>query len=347
MPTSGLVTPSAPPRSRSPSPTEGFPIPDQLKCPITLALFHDPVVASDGHTYERTAIVSCLRTSRKSPMTREDISLNTLNPNRLVKQMADEFRTECRQKRALYKYRLDIDVMKKEAMTNLQNSIRSVYRAEWIKTNTKLADTKIVLTHLTGTNAEKIGQVNCKLGPHPNIVRTFGRVDHSDSGILLVQEHLPEQTLASLLESSDQRFSISILDAIFSQIIVAVQHLMNSEIFSGTISAENIFIYQLDDMLEHNLIKLNNLGSVNEIDRSSDSEATKEDGPGEMSYVFELGVLARDLYKLELATNEEDLSVRQSLIARCLETDPDLRPTMEELTALLVDLMHTRKFIFH
>lgn len=347
MPTSILLTPSAPPRSRSPSPTEGFPIPDRLKCPITLALFHDPVVASDGHTYERAAILSCLRTSRKSPMTRETISLDTLNPNLLIKQMAHEFRADCRRKRELYKYRLDVDVMKKEAMTNRQNRTRSIYAAEWMRIHRRVADMEIVLTHLTGTNAEQIGQVNCQLGPHPNIVRTFGRVEHPDAGILLVQEHVPEQTLANLLQSSDQKFSISILDAIFSQTIAAVQHLISSAIFPGTISAENIFIYQLDDMLENNLIKLNNLGSVNEIDRNSDDEATKEDEPGEKSHVFELGLLARDLYKLELATNEEDLSVRQSLFARCLETDPDVRPTLEELSTLVVDLMATKKFIFH
>ena len=30
---------------------------DSLLCPITLEIFRDPVVAKDGHTYERQAIV--------------------------------------------------------------------------------------------------------------------------------------------------------------------------------------------------------------------------------------------------------------------------------------------------
>ena len=338
--------PRTPPRSRSPSPTEGFHVPAPLLCPITHSLFRDPVLAADGHTYEREAITDWLRTSRRSPMTREPISLDGLKPNRVVKQMADEFRNDCQRKRALYKFKLDVDLAKRELLTHLQTSTRSVYLAEWLKTNSKLSDTKIVLTHLFGSNAEKIGQVNCQVGPHPNLVRTFGRVEHNDSGILLVQEYIPERTLFSLFRSSDEKFSVSILDTIFSQIVSAIRHLLNTEICLGSINPENIFIYQLDDMLENILVKLNNLGFPNENTRVCEGLAMKEDGPGEKSYVYELGLLARTLYTLELATNDEDISVRESLINRCLDSDPDVRPTLDELTKSLVDLMYTKKFIF-
>ncbi len=43
-------------------------------CPITLELMKDPVVASDGHMYEREAIEKWLKTSNKSPVTNEPIS---------------------------------------------------------------------------------------------------------------------------------------------------------------------------------------------------------------------------------------------------------------------------------
>ena len=45
-------------------------------CPITLAPLRDlvnPVIASDGHVYEREAIVQWLRTNPTSPLTRQRI----------------------------------------------------------------------------------------------------------------------------------------------------------------------------------------------------------------------------------------------------------------------------------
>ena len=55
-------------------------------CPITHAPFQDPVVASDGHTYERKAITEWLGKAQTSPITRENIS-TTLFQNFKVKQI--------------------------------------------------------------------------------------------------------------------------------------------------------------------------------------------------------------------------------------------------------------------
>jgi hypothetical protein len=53
-------------------------------CPITLAPMADPVVASDGHTYERAAILKCMVVSGyTSPMTRQPIE-PILIPNRAL-----------------------------------------------------------------------------------------------------------------------------------------------------------------------------------------------------------------------------------------------------------------------
>ncbi|CAF3190198.1 unnamed protein product [Rotaria sp. Silwood2] len=65
-----------------------------LKCPITLELFVDPVVANDGHTYERSAIIKWVKNhSRTSPITRQTINIDQLKPNRVVKQLVDQYRT--------------------------------------------------------------------------------------------------------------------------------------------------------------------------------------------------------------------------------------------------------------
>ena len=55
-------------------------------CPITQAPLVDPVVASDGHTYERMAIMEWLEKAQTSPMTREEIS-TVVYPNLKVRQM--------------------------------------------------------------------------------------------------------------------------------------------------------------------------------------------------------------------------------------------------------------------
>ena len=51
-----------------------------IECPITLAPCVHPVVASDGHTYERDAIITHLTTSTVSPMTKQTLSYD-LVPN--------------------------------------------------------------------------------------------------------------------------------------------------------------------------------------------------------------------------------------------------------------------------
>ena len=61
--------------------------PDEFVCPITYEVMQDPVVASDGHTYERSAIEEVLalpEERRKSPLTREPLQAS-LFPNRALK----------------------------------------------------------------------------------------------------------------------------------------------------------------------------------------------------------------------------------------------------------------------
>jgi hypothetical protein len=67
---------------------------DALTCPITLEIFVDPVLASDGHTYERSAIVEWIKHHNStSPMTRQPMKIKELKSNRLVKELADKYRS--------------------------------------------------------------------------------------------------------------------------------------------------------------------------------------------------------------------------------------------------------------
>ena len=60
--------------------------PHEHFCPITLDVMQDPVVALDGHIYERNAIAEHFRYSDKSPVTGVRIA-KTLTPVHFVKAM--------------------------------------------------------------------------------------------------------------------------------------------------------------------------------------------------------------------------------------------------------------------
>ena len=67
-------------------------IPDDLRYPLTLELFCDPVSAADGHTYERCAIEEWFETgARASPITNEPLESLKLIPQHTVKKLTAAF----------------------------------------------------------------------------------------------------------------------------------------------------------------------------------------------------------------------------------------------------------------
>lgn len=57
-------------------------LPDVFHCPITMEVMRDPVVASDGHTYEKASLVRVLQQSNAvSPLTRERLDPSVIVPN--------------------------------------------------------------------------------------------------------------------------------------------------------------------------------------------------------------------------------------------------------------------------
>lgn len=66
-------------------------VPSQLRCPITLNLMVDPVVASDGITYEREALVSWLKKESTSPLSGAELASKKIFPNLLVRSLCEDF----------------------------------------------------------------------------------------------------------------------------------------------------------------------------------------------------------------------------------------------------------------
>ena len=61
-------------------------------CSITHEIMIDPVISSDGHTYERSAIEKWLNNNEQSPMTREIITRNSLVPNIALRNIIKQLR---------------------------------------------------------------------------------------------------------------------------------------------------------------------------------------------------------------------------------------------------------------
>ena len=72
--------------AEAPAPREEEP-PADFICPITTELMSDPVMAADGHSYERSAIERWLATKSTSPMTGEELELTRLFPNHILRRM--------------------------------------------------------------------------------------------------------------------------------------------------------------------------------------------------------------------------------------------------------------------
>jgi len=63
------------------------PLPNAYYCPITLDLMYDPVIDTDGTTYDRRAIINWIRANGKSPFTRKELKVESLYPNNAIKDL--------------------------------------------------------------------------------------------------------------------------------------------------------------------------------------------------------------------------------------------------------------------
>ena len=72
---------------------KGMRIRDEFICPITYELLMDPMVAQDGHTYEKASIETWLKTNHKSPLTAEAMGDNIV-PNFNLKKLIQDLLNE-------------------------------------------------------------------------------------------------------------------------------------------------------------------------------------------------------------------------------------------------------------
>jgi serine/threonine protein kinase len=227
---------------------------DALLCPITLELFRDPVMARDGHTYERKAIEEWIQKNGTSPITSQQISTEHLVPNYTVKKMVDQFETSIRDKN--FQYTLDVDVKKKKGRPLFQTFGKTIYHAEWLPTNDGRPE--IILLKIDGARANKEASFYVDLSRHPHIVRTFGLVREEDddirNSVTLLQEYAPEGSLYELLTERKKPLDEKVLIEIFSQIIDAMSYLALNNVVHGDLACRNVLVFRFDEKDPRNIV---------------------------------------------------------------------------------------------
>ncbi|CAF1431148.1 unnamed protein product [Adineta steineri] len=227
---------------------------DALSCPITLELFRDPVVAQDGHTYERKAIEEWIRKYGTSPLTNQQLSLEHLVSNYAIKKVIDHFETSSLGKN--FQYILDKDVKKKKGRPLFQTTGKTIYHAEWLPTNNNRPE--IVLLKIEGARANKEASFYVDLSRHPHIVRTFGLVrddgDDNKSSIMMLQEYASEGSLYELLTERKNPLDEEILFEILLQIIDAMSYLALNNVVHGDLACRNVLVFRFDEKDPRNIV---------------------------------------------------------------------------------------------
>ncbi|CAF1014873.1 unnamed protein product [Rotaria sordida] len=238
---------------------------DSLLCPITLGLFRDPVLAQDGHTYEREAIVEWIQKEGRSPITDQPLSLEHLYPNYAIKKAVDHFEKSLKNKN--YQYILDIDVKKKAGRPLFQTFGKTIYYAEWLPTNNNRPE--IILLKIDGARTKKEASFYVDLSRHPHIVRTYGFVyeerddndEDENNAVMLLQEHAPMGSLYDLLQERKKVPVEKILVEIFLQIIDAMIFLAFNGIVHADLACHNVLVFRFDeDNPRNKIVKITDFG---------------------------------------------------------------------------------------
>jgi U-box domain len=69
-------------------------IPEEFICPLTLELFHNPVVTRWGHSFERGALLRWLKHQEGCPLTRKPMSLRDIIANSALKERIEEWKVK-------------------------------------------------------------------------------------------------------------------------------------------------------------------------------------------------------------------------------------------------------------
>ena len=87
-------------------------------CPISQDLMKNPYIGPEGVNIDFDSIKKCIEMNGKSPFSREDVSLNQYNPNRLLKSRIEDFKKRLGEEIILYTPKLRVQKFSKNKLIN-------------------------------------------------------------------------------------------------------------------------------------------------------------------------------------------------------------------------------------
>ena len=197
-------------------------IPEAFFCPISGELLSDPVTSPGGHTYERRTIEGWLQNHDTSPFTRERLSVDSLNPNRTVKTLLDDWRQREAQYAAastadpLQSYTIPFEELTLGLGDLGQGSFKFVEKGSYRGREVAVAAMRDGMTHM-----DREISLMGRLGRHPHVVTFHGVAKDPEGKERLVTELASHGSLSDVLADLDDReaaFQPPVLLAVAQQV---------------------------------------------------------------------------------------------------------------------------------
>ena len=185
-------------------------LPSQLVCPITNAIFTDPVIDREGNTYERTAIMEWLRQHSTSPITRNALAAEHLAPNRAIADAAAAYRASGTVPTA--PPASDLELHEAEAQTTTDTV--DILSVSAVTTNDGKALVTITPPNLPGNNNRQPVDVVCvidisgSMATDASVQNDAGQKESHGLTILDVVKHAAK-TVGSMLGPNDRLAIVS------------------------------------------------------------------------------------------------------------------------------------------
>jgi len=214
-------------------PLPSFP---SFSCPLTLTLMRDPVMTSEGHTYERSQIEQWIASGNHTdPLTRNPIT-TALLPNLALKNAIAEALEAIAGAELPFGAFGDVRRIKAGAS-------KTVHRA-------RFRGGDVALLELRAGGAAEVGErearVFVELGQHPHLLRFLGRTETPAGRRCLVTEFAQCGSLVDALERFEGRLTLRHRLRIAEHVCAGMKAIHAFPMMHRDLAARNVLLFFLD-----------------------------------------------------------------------------------------------------
>lgn len=218
--------------------------PPSFNCPITRELMRDPVTTSDGHSYEREAIVQWLESSKTSPVTGLPLVSTQLNTNFALKNSIEEWAATLFHIVQTRHLELDPQPVVSEAH-------QERFNATWSKGSIHSLAKPRVVSVLEIASKSFVASMTAlaRLRGNLNLVRVLGICPSVRTGYeyLVTETHMNLAVfLASFNHTSDWRMSTKHHATVLHQISTAMCDITREGLVHRDLRPETVLMYKYD-----------------------------------------------------------------------------------------------------